>query len=139
MVSTFVDDIKIMGCKGSGTTERVKRKLTSAFLMVNMGPISFYIGLKVERDCERKTIKLSQPAYINKVLQKFHLDQANSTNTSMKERIIFLPNAGTQASPSAQENYQGMTGSIMFSMVETRPDIAFATSVVGRFAKNPSH
>ncbi len=24
-------------------------------------------------------------------------------------------------------------------MVETRPDIAFATSVVSRFAKNPSH
>ena len=32
-----------------------------------------------------------------------------------------------------------MIGSIMFSMVETRPDIAFATSVVSRFAKNPSH
>ena len=27
----------------------------------------------------------------------------------------------------------------MFSMVETRPDIAFATSVASRFAKNPSH
>ena len=32
-----------------------------------------------------------------------------------------------------------MTGSITFSMVETRPDIAFATSVASRFAKNPSH
>ncbi len=32
-----------------------------------------------------------------------------------------------------------MTGSIIFSMVETRPDITFATSVVSRFAKNPSH
>lgn len=27
----------------------------------------------------------------------------------------------------------------MFSMVETRPDIAFATSLVSRFAKNSSH
>ena len=32
-----------------------------------------------------------------------------------------------------------MTGSIMFSMVETRPYIAFATSVASRFAKNPGH
>ncbi len=32
-----------------------------------------------------------------------------------------------------------MTSSIMFSMVETRPDIAFATSVAARFAKNPGH
>lgn len=32
-----------------------------------------------------------------------------------------------------------MTGSIIFSMVKTRPDIAFATSVARRFVKNPSH
>lgn len=32
-----------------------------------------------------------------------------------------------------------MNGSLMFSMVETRPDIAFATSVASDFAKNPSH
>ena len=31
-----------------------------------------------------------------------------------------------------------MTGSLMFFMVETRPDIAFAISVVSQFAKNPS-
>ena len=32
-----------------------------------------------------------------------------------------------------------MTGSLMFLMVETRPDIAFAISTVSRFSKNPSH
>lgn len=73
VVSTFIDDIKIMGVKGSGMTERVKRELMSAFSMVDMGPISFDLGLKVERNRERKTIKLSQPAYIDKVLQKFPL------------------------------------------------------------------
>ena len=57
----------------------------------------------------------------------------------MKEGIIFLPNAGIQASPNEQEKYQGMTGSIIFSMVRTQPDIAFATYVVSRFARNPSH
>lgn len=30
-----------------------------------------------------------------------------------------------------------MTGSIMFLMVETRPDIVFVTSVISYFAKNP--
>lgn len=49
VVSTFVDDIKIMIPKGSGMIEAVKAELTLAFSMV-MGPISFYLGLKVERD-----------------------------------------------------------------------------------------
>ena len=36
--------------------------------------------------------------------------------------------------------YQGMTGSLMLSMIETRPNIAFATSIASHFAKkNPSH
>lgn len=139
VVSTFVDDIKIMTPKRSGMMEVVKAELTSAFSMVDMGPISFYLGLKVERDREKRTIKLSQPAYIDKVLAKFHLDKAHTINTPMKETAILKQRTEGEASPSERERYQGMTGSIMFSMVETRPDIAFATSVASRFAKNPSH
>ena len=35
------------------------------------------------------------------------------------------------------KQYQAIVGSIIFAMIETRPDIAFATSVVSRHAKNP--
>lgn len=92
IVSTFVDDIKIMAPKESGFIEKVKAELTSAFQMIDMGPISFYLDLKVDRNREEKTIKLSQPAYIKKVLREFFLDQANPTNTPMKESTQLLPN-----------------------------------------------
>ncbi len=70
ILSTFVDDIKVIGVKGSGHIERVKHELVAVFEMIDMGPISFYLGLKVERNCQNKTLKLSQPAYINKILAK---------------------------------------------------------------------
>lgn len=141
IVSTFVDDIKIMGTKGSGLIGRVKAKLTVAFSMVNMGPISFYLGLKVIQDREKKMIKLSQPAYIDKVLEKFHLSGANMANCPMKESTLLTQRTKGEgeASPSEKRKYQGMTGSLMFSMVETRSDIVYATSLVSCFAKNPSH
>ena len=132
VVSTFVDDIKIMAPKGAGI-------IPAAFSMVDMGPISFYLGLKVERDRANRTIKLSQPAYIDKVLSRFHLDKANTVNTPMKETAPLQPRTDGQATAAEKERYQGMTDSIMFSMVEKRPDIAFATSVASRFAKNPGH
>ncbi len=137
MVSTFVDDIKVMGVKRSGHIERVKRELTTEVEMVDMEPISFYLGLKVESDRQKKKPKLSQPAYIDKILLKYQLDLAKPSNTLMKEAIL-LPNKGPEATQAEREQYQGMTGSLMFWMVETRPDIAFATLVVSRFAKNPS-
>ena len=37
----------------------VKKQLKLAFKMVDMGPISYYLGLKVERDRVNKTIKHS--------------------------------------------------------------------------------
>lgn len=141
IVSTFVNDIKIMAPKESGIIQRVKAELIVAFSMVDMGSISFYLGLKVERNREERTIKLSQPAYIDKVLNKFHLDKANTVNTPMKETTLLQPRAegDGEATTAEKERYQGMTGSIMFFMVETRPDISFATSVASRFAKNPGH
>lgn len=128
-----------MAPKEIGMIERVKSKLTSAFSMVNMGPISFYLGLKVQRDRENRTIKLSQPAYIDKVLSKFHLNKAHSVNTPIKETALLEQRTDGGASPSEKERYQGMEGSLMFSMVETRPDIAFAPSIASRFAKNLGH
>lgn len=139
IVSTFVNDIKIMGIKGSGFIAKVKAKLTAAFSMVNMGPISFYLGPKALRDQEKKTIMLSQPAYIDKVLEKFYLDKANTVNTPMKETIFLQQRTDGEASVAEKEKYQGMMGSLIFSMLETRPDIAFATSVASRFSRNPSH
>ena len=57
----------------------------------------------------------------------------------MKETALLQPKTEGQALAAERKRYQGMTGSIMFSMVETRPDIAFATSIASRFAKNPDH
>lgn len=48
VVSTFVDDIKIITLKNNEIIGCVKAKLTFAFLIVDMGLISFYLGLKVK-------------------------------------------------------------------------------------------
>lgn len=60
-------------------------------------------------------------------------------NTLMKKSISLSQRKEGKASPSEKERYQEMTGSIMFSIVKTRPDITFAISLVSQFAKNPSH
>lgn len=136
IVSSFVDDLNIMAPKGTGLVTRVKDELKTAFSMVDMGPISYYLGLKVERNREKRTLKLSQPTYIDKIVHRFGLGTAKPCNTPMREDYL-VPNE-KQATEADIKNYQAMVGSIMFAMIESRPDIAFATSLVSRFAKNPS-
>ena len=48
IISTFVDDIKIMTPKRTEIIQRIKIKLIAAFLIVDMGPISFYLDMKID-------------------------------------------------------------------------------------------
>lgn len=48
VLSVFIDNIKIIAPKGSRIIEIFKQKLSTAFSMVDMESISFYLGLKVE-------------------------------------------------------------------------------------------
>lgn len=48
VLTVFVDDIKIMASKRSGVIERVKMELTAAISIMDIGLISFYLGLKVD-------------------------------------------------------------------------------------------
>lgn len=139
VVSMFINDIKIMTSKESRIIQCVKAELAAAFAIIDMDPISFYLGLKVEQDWAKHTIKLLQPVYINKVLFKFHLDQAHAVNTPIKKTTLLLPRIEGQELVAEKKKYQDMNGSIMFSMVKTRLDIAFAISVVSRFTKNFGH
>lgn len=63
-MSTFVNDIKIIGVKDSKVISREKEKLIATFGMVDMEPISLYLGLKISQNRKKKMFKLFQPMYI---------------------------------------------------------------------------
>ena len=135
IVTTFVDDLNIFTPAGSGIMKRVKEELAAAFDIVDMGPLAFYVGLKVTRDRERKTIKLSQPGYIEKLFDRHGMLKAKTVKIPMRETPL-LPYEKPVTSIK-KTKYAAKIGSIMYEMVETRIDIAFATSMVSRFTKNP--
>lgn len=105
VVSMFVDDIKIMAPKESEITQRMKTKLTTAFSIIDMGPISFYLGLKVVQNRTNQMIKLLQPAYIDKVLLRFHLNHAYTVNTLIKKTALFQRRTEGQATTTKKEWY----------------------------------
>lgn len=57
----------------------------------------------------------------------------------MKEIAIFQTRTEEKASTVEKEQYQGIMGSIIFLMVETRLDIVFTISVASCFVINLGH
>lgn len=88
-----------------------------------MGLLAFYVGLKVTWDREKRTIKLSQPGYIEKLLDRHGILKAKTAKVPMRDTIL-LP-SDTPTSELERAKYSVKVGSIMYAIVETRIDIAF--------------
>lgn len=58
IVSTFVNDIKIMEAKAFRIISSVKQEMMTVFKITDMEPISFYLSFKISRNCKKKIIKL---------------------------------------------------------------------------------
>lgn len=57
----------------------------------------------------------------------------------MKELALLFFCTDGEAITAEKKKYQGITGSIIFLIIETKPDIIFTTSVIAQFMKNPCH
>lgn len=57
----------------------------------------------------------------------------------MKETALLKPRIEGEVFLSQKKYYQGMTGLLIFLIMEIRPNIAFATFVTSYFVKNQGH
>jgi hypothetical protein len=120
---------------------RFKAKLRERFEISDLGELTWLLGLKVERNRSARTLALSQHAYVDTVLERFHLEDAKPASIPMHVGASL----SLEQSPSTHEEtcdmqdvpYQRGIGSLMYAATSTRPDIAFAVSILSQFMRNP--
>ena len=71
----YVGDILLIG-NDIPTLQNVKSWLGKCFSMKDLDEVTYILGTKVYSDRSRKLIGLSQNAYIDKVLQRFSMDDS---------------------------------------------------------------
>ncbi|KAI1007632.1 hypothetical protein K3495_g595 [Podosphaera aphanis] len=137
IIVIYIDDFLIKG-KTAELTE-LKAQLMKLFKMDNIGPLSYFLGVRIVRNREERTITFCQDAYVKKILKKFGFEKCTPKATPMKVSALedMIPFEG-KADPQVVKNYQSKVGSLNFLAIQTCPDIAFATGVLSRFLTNPS-
>jgi hypothetical protein len=120
--------------------DKVKRELQQRFQMSDLGPASFYLGIKLTRQRTRwgNKLCLSQKAYTTRVLKDFNLWELNPVHTPMDDKPLLPSATGYQASAELRTWYQSAVGSLIYLMLCMRPDIAYAVSQLSRFSANPT-
>ena len=111
--------------------------LKSKYQMSEMGEPKWFLGIHILRDRRRKTMWLTQDAYIDKVAHRFEIKlDGKMPDTPMSSEELLR--SEVQATKQSIEKYQQKVGSILFAATSTRPDVAFAVSRLARHNLNPS-
>ena len=82
-------------------------------------------------------IHLDQCAYLDKVLECFSMINAKSAPTPLPSNWVPQLTKG-KASPELLRNFQSIIGSLLYLMIGTHPDIAYAVTSLAKFSANPS-
>ncbi len=134
IIAVYVDDLIIM----TTTTEEmqmIKTSLNKNFKMKDLGILHFCFGTGVEQS--EDGIKLSQKQYIEKMLERYGMQDANPVSTPMDLNVKLTIDDG-QSNPVDQVRYQSIVGSLLYAAMVTRPDIAQAVGVLSRFNSAPT-
>ena len=135
-IAVYVDDLLIIG-PSIAEIKKIKRSLRNRFQMTDLGPCSYYLGMSIRRDRQNRILYLSQEAYIHKVIHQFGMDDCTPVSTPI-ETSPLPENRPEYTYPSGQRiEYQRIVGSLMYIMLGTRGDIAYAVSMASRYLANP--
>jgi hypothetical protein len=93
--------------------------------------------MAIQRDRQNRILHLSQEAYIDKVLDQFGLSDCTPVSTPIETSAIAEDDPEFICDPKTRTEYQHMIGSLMYIMLGTRGDIAYAVSVASRHLANP--
>ena len=136
----YVDDILIASADKI-QVDRLKKVLSSEFEMKDLGDAKKILVMEIHRNRETDELWVSQESYLWKVLSNFDMDQAKQVATPIGAH--FKLKSGTekelkdQAEYMSKIPYQSAVGSVMYAMVGTTLDLAYAVGLISRFMSKP--
>jgi len=128
IVLVYVDD-RLLVASSLAAIYKIKDALHKRFEMNDLGEAKVILGLEIRRDKALGTLKLSQGKYAAQVLEKLGMAECNPIGTPLEVGLqLVKADESDDALP-----YREAVGSLMYLMVGTRPDLAFAIGKLSRF------
>lgn len=137
IIALYVDDVLIC-CNNMRLISSVVSNLRSQFQIKLMDPRCF-VGLEIFRNREKRGLFNNQEMYATKIIERFNIVNAKHVSTPFdyNQRLCATGTTDGTVQPVIQVPYRQVIGSLMYLMIGSRPDIAYAVGVIGRYAEQP--
>lgn len=127
----YVDDMVVTG-NDPEERKALQSYLSKEFQMKDLGPLKYFLGIEVSRS--NAGIFLSQRKYALDLLEETGMSACQPVDTPVEEGLKLC--VETDQVPVDKGRYQRLVGRLMY-LAHTRPDLAYALSIVSQFMHNP--
>jgi len=128
IVLVYVDDLLLVA-SSLAVIFNIKDALHKRFEMKDLGEAKEILWLEMRREKELGTLKLSQGRYAAHALEKFGMAECNPIGTPLEVYLQLV-----KADESDDElPYREAVGSLMYLIIGTHLDLAFAIGKLSRF------
>lgn len=139
----FVDDIVV--CVHPNDVEEwneLKMKINSKYTIEDLGLCNWVLQMNIKRMTDG-SIQLNQNVYINKLLQKYRMNDCTNVSTpitseKLLKRITNNPTSVEQYDGIDSQMYSSLIGGLLYAALSTRIDISFAVGCLTRFMADPT-
>ena len=114
----------------------MKAKLSEKYQMTDLGLVHQFLGIQIERNCQKCTLWMHQQPYIESILKRFQMDNCNGVSTPIEANLQLIASYDYNVTSTERLDYQRAIGSIMYAMLGTRLDLAFTVSTLSKYCIN---
>jgi hypothetical protein len=127
---SWVDDCVCIGPKKEVLEEVAKMK--SLFDCTDIGAFKEYVGCKISRSEDNKTLKFTQPVLLQSYKDEFELPSTTFKIPAEPKQVLVKCEEGAELDPVNQKVFRSGVGKLMHMMRWSRPEIWNATREVSR-------
>ena len=134
IAKVYVDDALFCG-PDIKTVKEIKAAFMKCWECRDLGPTKEFLHMSIRQ--EGSKIMIDQCAYLEKILQRFNLINAQIAPTPLSQGYHPMAHEGV-IDPKIRSLFQQVIGSLLYLMLGTRPDIAYAVIALSKHATKPS-
>ncbi len=140
VTDTYTDDV-FGASKTDAEIKRRKEEIGREWEIKDVGENEYFLGMRVQQNLAKGTIRLTQRPYWEHVINRFDLKHVPPRNTPLPMGIVLdndmSPKTESEKKEMVEKPYRPVLGSVMWGQLATRPDLSFAVSLLSRFQANP--
>ncbi|KAF5094301.1 hypothetical protein DV451_005044 [Geotrichum candidum] len=131
-LALYVDDLLIAGANPA-QVDTVKGKLASVFKMKDLGPASYFLGMRINQTKDFITLDVSK--YVTDTLKHFGMSDSKSAPTPLPSTHL---SEFKDSDPDADATlFRSIVGKLIYAANCARPDLATAVGFLSRHMKAP--